>query len=221
MSISGNILDNSLYGSKYVLNRSYTFCGGRPILRIDDQIFNEGFHAQPLMILQHMNFGFPLIDQGTQLIFPKNTVCHPRDNVAQLSLERAHHFEAPNENYQEQVFYHDFSTCSDDVVEVIIVNHQLQHWAGTGLSCHLRFDRRQYPYLVQWKLAKEGEYVLGLEPANCHVEGRHAEKLTKSLEHLKARETKNFSLEIELRLGRSRISEEPILFSLPHHQDHT
>ena len=37
-----------------------------------------------------------------------------------------------------------------------------------------RYSLADYPILVQWKLLGEGQYVVGVEPSNCHVEGRRA-----------------------------------------------
>jgi hypothetical protein len=45
-------------------------------------------------------------------------------------------------------------------------------------------------------MAGEGAYVLGLEPANCRVAGRSAERAAGTLEHLDHGEEKEFLLEI-------------------------
>ena len=52
------------------------------------------------------------------------------------------------------------------------------HFPATGkpLCVQLAWDASTLPVLVQWKMPCEGIYALGLEPANCHVEGSAAEK---------------------------------------------
>ena len=42
----------------------------------------------------------------------------------------------------------------------------------------------------------QGAYVLAIEPANCHVEGRALERERGTLEFLQPGEKKNFSLEL-------------------------
>ena len=47
----------------------------------------------------------------------------------------------------------------------------------------------------------EGEYVLGFEPGNCHVEGRLKEKeVFKTLQYLQSGEIKQAGLEFEVKL---------------------
>jgi hypothetical protein len=41
-----------------------------------------------------------------------------------------------------------------------------------------------------------GTYVLGLEPANCHVEGRASERASGRLQHLQPGEIRAYRLEI-------------------------
>jgi hypothetical protein len=48
--------------------------------------------------------------------------------------------------------------------------------ANRPLIVRLAWETRSLPVLVQWKMPGEGTHVLGIEPANCHVEGRVAER---------------------------------------------
>ena len=45
------------------------------------------------------------------------------------------------------------------------------------------------PILAQWRSMASGDYVLGLEPTNCHIMGRHNERENGSLAILKAFES--------------------------------
>jgi hypothetical protein len=42
------------------------------------------------------------------------------------------------------------------------------------------------PILSQWKSMASGDYVLGLEPTNCFIMGRHEERKNGTLPVLKA-----------------------------------
>jgi hypothetical protein len=42
----------------------------------------------------------------------------------------------------------------------------------------------------------QGTYVLGIEPANCHVEGRARERERETLEYLAPGDKKRFQLEL-------------------------
>jgi hypothetical protein len=83
-------------------------------------------------------------------------------------------------------------------VEVRLVNPAFNHQSGVqaGLGVYLRYARAEYPIFVEWKMMGEGLYVVGLEPANCHVEGRTKERQRGTLVMLEPGEVRTYRLEI-------------------------
>ena len=81
------------------------------------------------------------------------------------------------------------------MVVVRLVNPEFND--GSGLEVSIKYRRSEYPILVQWKMMGEGLYVVGLEPANCHVEGRCAERERGTLQILQPGEVRIYHLEIE------------------------
>jgi hypothetical protein len=67
-----------------------------------------------------------------------------------------------------------------------------------GMALTLRYARSEYPVFAEWKMVGEGLYVLGLEPANCHVAGRAAERSAGTLEMIAPQQERRFTLEIGL-----------------------
>ena len=65
-----------------------------------------------------------------------------------------------------------------------------------GLGLTLRFRLAELPHLVEWKMMQQGMYVLGLEPANCWVEGRSADRASGVLRFLEPGEKVEFRLEM-------------------------
>ena len=53
----------------------------------------------------------------------------------------------------------------------------------------------------------EGEYVLGIEPGNCHVGGRKKAREDGTLEFIKPGEIREFKLEVEIVEGEEEIKE--------------
>jgi hypothetical protein len=145
------------------------------------------------MFLQHFNLGFPLVDAGSRLVLPARTT-RARDHVAELGLARCCEFEPPQPGYQEQVFYHDLVPNSDGLVEVRLDNPGFDQ--GRGMSIYLRYARADYPVLVQWKMMGESDYVAGIEPANCHVEGRRIERERGTLQVLQPLESRRYTIEV-------------------------
>ncbi len=65
----------------------------------------------------------------------------------------------------------------------------------------MKYKKEQMPILTQWKRMDMGEYAIGLQPGNCHSEGRIKEReVFKTLKHLEHGEIRNFSLEFEVEL---------------------
>ena len=63
------------------------------------------------------------------------------------------------------------------------------------------------PYLSQWKMIGEGEYVLGIEPGNCLPEGRPIEREAGRLVTLKPGESRKMVLEIGIVEGDKEIEQ--------------
>lgn len=75
-----------------------------------------------------------------------------------------------------------------------LVNRSFNSGQGIGLSVRYRPD--ELPYFWQWRMIGQGTYVMGLEPANCHVMGRGEERRQGRLPMLAAGETITHHLEI-------------------------
>lgn len=67
----------------------------------------------------------------------------------------------------------------------------------TDLRVELRFDPQVLPAVFQWKMAGEGEYVLGIEPANTAVMGRRPAEESRQLPMLPLRSSKTYTLQFD------------------------
>ena len=63
------------------------------------------------------------------------------------------------------------------------------------------------PELVQWKLPGRGEYVMGLEPANCLVEGRAKERDWGTLQVMEPGETRTYDLTFSIYEGPEQLDQ--------------
>ena len=163
IEVRGKVREAAVFGENMVLTRTITTKFGDNRIYIHDEIENEGFTETPLMVLYHMNFGFPLISSSTVL----STNCEntrPRDEVAKPGVNSACNFSEPIPNYREQVFYRDAVENSFAKLE----NPDL------GLAVKVEFSGDELPYLIEWKQMGEQEYVVGLEPATYPPDGRAA-----------------------------------------------
>jgi hypothetical protein len=162
---------------------------------IDDTVENHSFQTVPHMFLQHFNLGFPLVDATTRLELPAHAT-EPRDEIARAGLDRCQIFDEPQAGYQEQVFYHTLQAGADGQVEVRLVNPVFHQ--GQVLGIYWRYALADYPVLVEWKMMGEGTYVVGVEPANCHVSGRASERERGTLQFLQPQEVRHYRIEVGL-----------------------
>ncbi|MBI5564389.1 MAG: aldose 1-epimerase family protein [Chloroflexi bacterium] len=193
LSVQGIIRQTAVFGENLVLQRRIWTKLDQPCLWIEDTIENRGFSPAPLMFLQHFNLGFPLVDATARLELPPHTT-EPRDEAARSGLKNYREFSAPVVGYAEQVFYHDLTPDPADMIEVRFINPAFN--ANQGLGVALRYAKSDYPIFAQWKMMSEGLYVVGLEPANCHVAGRAAERERGTLQLIEPQATRTFNLEV-------------------------
>ena len=191
--VEGTMHETAVFGENLTLKRRIWTRLNEARLWIEDRVENHGFSSTPHMFLQHINLGFPLVSPNTRLELPEHLTT-PRDEAARLGLEGCCQFHDPVHGYQEQVFYHELHPDNQGQVEVRLVNPAFAHQSSLGVS--LRFAQAEYPVFVEWKMMGEGLYVVGLEPANCHVEGRTKERQRGTLVMLEPGEVRTYRLEI-------------------------
>jgi len=191
--VEGTVHQAAMFGENLSLHRRVGMWLGGSRFWIEDRVENHSFSQVPHMFLQHFNLGFPLIDAGTRLDLPRHTT-RARDEYGQAGIERYNLFEEPQPGYQEQVFYHTLQADESGQVEVRLVIPSFDE--GRGISVYWRYSLADYPVLVQWKLMGEGQYVVGIEPSNCHVEGRRAEREMGTLQMLRPMQSRNYRIEV-------------------------
>lgn len=199
MWAKGKMRETRFFGCNYLLERKISAKLGENKIFIEDIITNEAHNKFPLEILYHMNTGFPLVDEGSYLVFPSNKVV-PRDADAEAGFDTYDKLIAPEHNYKEQCFFHDMETEDNGETCCAVIN------PNANMGMYVKFNKTQLPYFTEWKCMDEGQYALGLEPANCHVMGMAWEAENGTLEYLEAGESKKINLEIGVLAGDEEIS---------------
>ncbi len=200
----GAVREAAVFGPNIVCTRTITAKMGENQLTIHDVYENEGFRTQPFMILYHFNAGFPAVDDGSVLVCPSET-WKPRDDTAADGIESAKEFHAPTEAYKEKVYFHDMKPDDSGKVHVAIINKA--HNNGEGFGVYLKYNKEELPYFIQWKMMGQGEYVVGIEPGNCLVDGRPKEREAGRLQSIKPGERREVTIEVGALSGRQTIAE--------------
>ncbi len=198
VSVSGDLRESVVFGANLHLHRRIWGKLGERRFFLEDKVRNDSFHRVPHQILYHINLGFPLVDAGARVFTPSARVT-PRDAEARKDGHEWNVVSNPMPEFAEKVYYHEMKADDEGYVTAGLVNFSL--WQGEPLGLYVRYRKDQLPRFIEWKMMGEGDYVVGLEPANCGVEGRDADRADGSLVFLDPGEEREYSLELGLILG--------------------
>jgi hypothetical protein len=200
MEISGTIEESTLFGEKLRLHRSVSTRLGWKHLIVRDRVENFGFRSSPLNILYHINCGFPLLDEHSELHLTSTDI-EPYDRNAERHLSEVRRFGAPQPGFKGQDFLHAMLPDSEGYAMAGMINPRLEH----GLGLYLRFRTDSLPYLNEWKMLDEGDYVTGIEPVNTKIVGRGTLKKENRLPCIEAGEARDMEVEIGVLEGMPEI----------------
>ncbi len=165
LRVSGEMREAMLFGENLVLRRSIETVYGSKSFTLTDEFENEAYREEPLMLLYHINIGWPFLDENVKLYIPTAKIT-PRNSDAKGHEEKYDVMEAPKDNEPEYVFLHDVMADSNGNTETIAVNPKLK------LGLRIAWNTKYLPHFMEWKSIASGDYVVGLEPANSLVHGR-------------------------------------------------
>jgi hypothetical protein len=200
LEVSGLIREARLFGPGLEMRRTIRASGDGSGLEVRDAIVNAGARPAPLMLLYHINTGFPLLDDGTELVLPTMNV-EPRDAEAEDGKEQYAEIHGPVTGYKEKVYFHTMRAGADGWVTCALINHRL----NGGLGIRLRYRLDELPSLTQWKMLGDREYVLGIEPGNCSVIGRSAARAAGVLAELEVGQEVSAGFQLDVVEGKQAL----------------
>lgn len=189
--LEGSVREYSVFGVNLLLHRTIETSLGSSQITVRDVVKNEGTTRSPIMMLYHINLGWPTLSKGGRILLNGKSVA-ARDAEAHKGLAQAKEIPGPAPGFKEQVFQHDLHEDREGFSAVMLEN------AGLNIGFALRFRKKELPRFNEWKMTAEGMYVLGLEPANCHTKGRAAERAAGTLQFLESGEEKEFVVQMAI-----------------------
>jgi len=98
----------------------------KPGFMITDVIVNESYRDEPLLLIYHINYGWPLLDEDTRVIIPSNE-------------KRREKMGAPIDNCDELVLPHDVIADENGMVVCRVENEKL------GIGASLTYSKNELP----------------------------------------------------------------------------
>ena len=191
LEATGTVEEAVLYGDKLRLTRSISTSIGSKNLRIHDRVENFGSRSSPFTILYHINAGFPLLDQASELVAASRSV-EPYDERAARSQADAGRFTAPAAEYNATNFLYTMGADEHGYTRAAFINRGL---AG-GLGLGLRYTATTIPYLSEWKMLADVDYVVGIEPVNTKIANRAELRASGRLPTIGPGEVREMDLEV-------------------------
>ena len=185
--VEGKVREACVFEENMLMKRSMTIETERDVIRIHDVLENQSFSKDPVMMIYHINFGYPLLDAGAK-VYTSATKLEPRDSLSAAGLGNYSTMEAPVMNRDEECFFH---TGLSKEAFAMLHNEKL------GIAAIIRFDGTVLPLLCEWKCMRAGDYALGLEPTTSGVLNRKVARENGLLTYLEPGETREYNLEIE------------------------
>lgn len=206
ISLSGSMKQTQVFGHRVELKRKITSQLGSSAITVKDVVTNAGNEPVPHMLLYHLNFGWPLIDQDTRLLWKGVTRSRGGEMDDQLFGEGK-----------------DFKTCKPPLAEHAgtgeacgfidpIADQEGQVLSGVynkmlGLALTVSFKKQQMPSLTNWQHWGPHEYVTALEPGTHPPIGQAAARKENTLIFLEPGESRTYDLEMEVLTDTEKIKD--------------
>lgn len=187
LCLRGQVRETRLYGTNMLVNREIRVNTESNKIQVIDITENQGFEPAPLMLLYHINFGYPMLDEGVRL---KSNAKHvfARSEFAISEIDSYDRMIAPEVGRSDQCYHHeDFGEQG-----IVVVENEKKKVAAT-----IRFDAKRMPYLCEWKCMRAGDYALGIEPSISGVQNRKLAKECGTLRFLNPGETYLSGFEVD------------------------
>jgi hypothetical protein len=159
MSVSGKMREAVLHGENVTLRRTISCCLGDRSFTLHDTVKNEGRYDHHLMLLYHVNFGYPLLDADSRIIInSKKTTTTKGDPVSGDNYRICH---VPEKRAAQYGYSHELAANKNGMAKYALVNNRL----GIGLA--VEYEKSKLPKFNQWSSLSTGEYIQALEPGTC------------------------------------------------------
>jgi hypothetical protein len=153
--VEGEVRQAAPFAEHLVLRRTIRASLGEPLVTIDDTIHNDGYTPERVQLLYHFGFGWPMLAAGTHVRMS------PTDIIAATQEARTDDpavMPRPTRGATERVWDR-ASTAGPQWAALVNKNA-----GGRGpLAAVVEWDGGQLPHLIQWRIAGESMFSLGLE----------------------------------------------------------
>ena len=173
--VCGEVRESALFGSNLRLTRRYVV--SESTLTVDDTVENLAFTDAKYVMLYHVNYGYPFLDECLQMDVPA-LHSDPLTAVAEANKSDMFRITAPVDGGDEHVYYHTLK-----VGKIRLYN------PDKDIAVEMEYDTEDFPVTLEWKSMISGDYALGIEPSLTRFDDFQ-------MRTLKSKENKNYKIKI-------------------------
>jgi len=162
IAVRGHVDEAEVFRPTLRLERTIETALGACHVTVRDRVTNLGFAASSAMLLYHINLGWPLVSEYSELVVAQESIRGVTDE-AQAAVDRHGRFLPPTEGFSEHTYEIEPKRYADGTCRAALVNPEL----GNGLGVTLAWQKDAMPYMAEWKMMGQGTYVVGIEPTTC------------------------------------------------------
>lgn len=222
IAIVGVVRETRFLFKKLRLTATISTMPGSSSIEIDDEVENLSASESEMQMLYHVNIGDSLLDSGSQLMAPVETVV-PKNDHAAGGIEKWSRYEAPQPGFEEQVYF--LRLLADKNGDTVTLLKNAHATAGAAL----KFNTSSLPCFTVWKntTALADGCVAGLEPGTNFPNPRAYEGTQKRVVKLEPGGKQAFALsltacegesevmDVETHIKRIQATVEPRVFNTP------
>lgn len=132
--VTGIMTEARLFGDKYTLTRQIKIYTGENKFEIRDVVKNTGFKKSPHMILYHINYGYPFLDENIEINIP-SVKSAPYDENAAKDSDKWNIFPVPQKDMEEQCYDHKLKTDRQGYAQYSLYNPVLKKRRVSQIRC--------------------------------------------------------------------------------------
>jgi hypothetical protein len=205
MSITGVMKESKIFGPSLELRRTISGTLGESYLHIHDEVTNRANTPAPHMLLYHFNFGWPLADEGADILWKGEWKLPDREGDDKIFNNKNNFHKCPapldiHDGTGEAVAFIDVHADENGECISGIYNTSLK------IAAAITFKKEQLPWLINWQHWGNGEYVTGIEPGTHPPIGQSAARRNSQLIFITPGETKVYDIRIDIFDNESDIS---------------
>jgi len=143
----GTVRQEIVYGENLLLRRRYEAEVGTSSFTLRDVVRNDGFYSTPHQLLYHFNIGYPVVDEGAELLASvAGEVGGSIFDEEKGQSERYRTFTAPERGFFAEGYEIPMATGRDGWVSAAVVNRGFKGLDG-GLGVALRYNPNSLPVI--------------------------------------------------------------------------